>query len=291
MPALGVAGPDRARTAASLATAWLPSLPATWAADICLHRADPDDASAVFSLQVEWKAVICRSHAPAATGKEINTMRRLSVLSAVALALAFGASLGQVPQPALAHEHRDVAGGKYDFTVGFITEPALQNEPNGIDLTITDKATGQPVEGAEKTLKAAIAFGGGQPKELPLRARFRMPGKYTADLIPTRAGSYSFTFTGTVNGNQVSEKFESGPNTYNDVQAATALEFPSANPSPAELQQALNEARQQAATANSLAVAGLITGLLGLGLAGYLLLRGRSVSHAAAMATQGSRSS
>src|SRR4051812_25305172 len=105
------------------------------------------------------------------------------------------------PTAALAHERRDV--GNYQFVVGFINEPALQDQPNGIDLRITDKATNQPVEGADKTIKAMIAFGGSQAKEFPLRALFGKPGAYTADLIPTRPGTYVFTFTGTINGQAV----------------------------------------------------------------------------------------
>jgi hypothetical protein len=118
-----------------------------------------------------------------------------------------------------------------------------------------------------------------------------MPGKYTADLIPTRAGSYSFTFSGAINGDPVNEKFESGPGRFADVEAASSLEFPSANPSPAELQRALEDARQQAATAYALALTGLAVGLLGLALAGFLLFKRRSVAQARAMAAHGSRSS
>jgi hypothetical protein len=199
--------------------------------------------------------------------------RRFLFLSGPALALGLVGSLLIAPDPALAHERRDV--GKYTFVVGFLTEPALQGEPNGIDLTITDSATQQPLEGAEKTLKASIAFGGGQPKELPVRARFRMPGKYTAHFIPTRSGTYIFTFAGEINGQAVNERFESGPGRFNDVESSTTLQFPVAEPSAGELQQQLNEARQQAATANTMAMAGLAVGVLSLLLAGYLLLTRR----------------
>src|SRR2546425_653260 len=133
-----------------------------------------------------------------------------------------------VPGSALAHERRDV--GKLQFVVGFIGEPAIVGEPNGIDLRITDKASGQPVEGAEKTLKASVQYGGGQPRELALRARFGMKGAYTADLIPTRAGAYSFTFTGAVGDEPVDQKFESGPGRFNDVEDAAKLQFPAAVP-------------------------------------------------------------
>ncbi|MCC7107158.1 MAG: hypothetical protein IT307_18655 [Chloroflexi bacterium] len=205
-------------------------------------------------------------------------MRHLHQLSRwLFLTLAAGLAVPLLaPTPALAHERRDV--GPYQLVVGFTGEPAIQGQPNGIDLRITDRATQQPVEGAEKSLKATIAFGGGQAKEFPLRAVFQKPGAYTADLIPTRAGAYVFTFAGTINGQQVNEKFESGPGRFNDVQAASSLQFPTAEPAAADLQRSLDEARQQAQTANTLAVAGLVVGVLSLALAGFLLATRRSAA-------------
>jgi hypothetical protein len=203
------------------------------------------------------------------------------------LTLGLAGTLLLAPAAALAHERRDV--GKYQFVVGFINEPAIQGQPNGIDLTVTDKQTQQPVEGLDKTLKASIAFGGGQPKDFPLRARFQMPGHYTTDFIPTRAGTYIFSFSGDAGGQAVNERFESGPGRFDDVQAATALQFPAADPSPAQLQQSLDQARQQASTANTMAMAGLAVGVLSLLLAGYLLLSRRSAAQGRAVAAQGGR--
>jgi hypothetical protein len=193
-------------------------------------------------------------------------------LSGLAIVLVLTSSC-LYPAAALAHERREV--GDYQLVVGFINEPALQGEPNGIDLRVIKRETQQPVEGIQSTLKAAIAFGGGQPKELPLRARFGMPGSYTGDVLPTRPGAYVFTFSGTIEGQQINERFESGPGRFNDVEAATAVQFPVTEPSAGELQQALNEARQQAATASTLAVAGVAAGLFSLLLSGYLLLARR----------------
>src|SRR5689334_12267228 len=114
--------------------------------------------------------------------ERISAMRH-TVLRALVAALVLVAI---VPGLASAHERRDV--GKLQFVVGFIGEPSIIGEPNGIDLRITDKASGQPVEGAEKTLKATIQFGGGAPKEFPLKARFGMKGAYT-DRKSTRLNS------------------------------------------------------------------------------------------------------
>ena len=188
----------------------------------------------------------------------------LATLTALLMAIA-------LPGTALAHERRQV--GPYTLVVGFLEEPALAGQLNGVDLRITRTDGGEPVLGAENTLKVAIAFGGGQPREFPLRARFGQPGAYTADLIPTRPGSYLFTFSGTVEGTPVNQRFESGPGRFNDVEPAEKLQFPEAAPAPEQLAAAMRGAEERAAAAEGrarqalvLGAAGSALGLLGLGL-------------------------
>jgi hypothetical protein len=197
------------------------------------------------------------------------------------------------PGAALAHERRAV--GPYTFIVGFISEPSLAGQPNGIDLRISNTADGSPVEGVDKTLKAAIAFGGGQPKDFPLRAVFGKPGAYTADLIPTKPGSYIFTFTGAINGTQVNEKFESGPGRFDDVQDAAKIQFPDTVPAPAQMATTVQTAQQQAqdaaarasaaedqiTQARTFGIAGIVIGLIGLGLAAWALASARRTNGAA----------
>src|SRR5579883_1363418 len=180
--------------------------------------------------------------------------RLLRVLAGASALVALLAVL--FPAAALAHEKRAV--GNYTFVVGFLNEPAIQNQPNGLDLTITDPQ-GKPVTGAEKTLKVAIAYGGGTPKDLPLTARFGLPGKYTADVIPTKAGSYSFIFSGTLDGQPVNERFDSGPGRFDDVTSPATLQFPETVPAPADLAQ-----QTQAANATAQAALQRAT-LFGLG--------------------------
>jgi hypothetical protein len=177
------------------------------------------------------------------------------------------------PSIALAHERRTV--GHYTFVVGWLNEPSYQGQQNGLDLTITD-ANGTPVEGAEKTLKLGIAFGGSTAKDLPLRARFGLKGKYTTDVIPSKAGSYSFVFSGTVNGDAVSETFESGPGRFDDVVSPSSIEFPAAT----------DAASQSAASSNGdpavqratiVGGAGVAVGLIGIILGAVAIaMRGRS---------------
>ncbi|HEY3110003.1 MAG TPA: hypothetical protein VGL23_14670 [Chloroflexota bacterium] len=176
-----------------------------------------------------------------------------------------------VPGTALAHERRDV--GKLQFVVGWINEPSLLGEPNGIDLRISDKASGQPVEGAEKTLKATVAFGGGAPREVALRARFGQKGAYTADLIPTRAGAYVFTFSGTVGDEPVTQTFESGPGRFDDVADAAKLQFPEAVPYAGDIARQVQAAETRAAQATTFGYAGIGLGLVGTVLGALALLR------------------
>jgi hypothetical protein len=183
------------------------------------------------------------------------------------------------PGTASAHERRAV--GDYTFVVGFLKEPAFEGETNGIDLRVT--RGDQPIEGLEQSLKAEVIVGA-QTMPVSLRPRFRQPGAYDGHFVPTRAGSYTFRFTGTIDGLAVDERFESGPGRFNDVQALTPLQFPDKVPSTAELLRAVQAAEGRAATATTLAVAGLVVGVLGVGLAGWALASRRRAPALAAAA-------
>lgn len=224
------------------------------------------------------------------------SFRRAVLLTAVfAAALA---AVGSPISPAAAHERRTVAG-TYTFVVGFITEPALLEIPNGIDLRITNSQTNEPVAGVEKTLKAEIIVGN-ESKTVDLKARFGQQGAYTAEVIPTRTGTWVFRFFGDIAGTPVNERFESGPGRFNDVQATSDLQFPvkvptlgelaaatsrsngageaGAQPAAPDVQQALDEAESAKNTATTFGVIGIATGLVGVALALWSLTRRRSTS-------------
>ncbi len=198
------------------------------------------------------------------------------------LAVVAALSLMVLPGTALAHERRVVAG-KYQFIVGFLSEPAVQGQLNGVDLRVTNTETNQPVTGLEKTLKVRVRAGGGPEKEFALQPRFNMPGAYAAYFIPSRPGGYVFTFVGTIDGQQVNEVFESGPGRFDDVKPADELAFPPvAALDPAQVNQAISALDRRIAdlegTAGrlmALAAAGLVLGLVGTGLGVIGLVRGR----------------
>ena len=170
-----------------------------------------------------------------------------------------------------AHEKRTIAG-KYDVLVGWDKEPPLINQPNAAGIFITQN--GQPVTGVEKTLKVDIAFGGNTPKEFDLEASDERPGYYLANLIPTRAGDYIWTFVGTINGDQINEKFESGPDTFDTVGDGSDLDFPQPATDPVVLANQVNAVQSQASLALLVGAVGLVVGIAGLAV-GVIAVRRR----------------
>lgn len=208
--------------------------------------------------------------------------RRFSALMSAAFIglLAFALCGTLAPQSASAHERRDLAGGKYQAVVGFLTEPAYEDQVNGLDFTVTSKTekntdgTAKAIEGLEKTLKAQVIVGGGKTLDLTLQSRFNMPGKYAAYFMPTTPGQYIFRVYGTINGEQLDERFESGPGRFSDIQAMGPLQFPEAVPQvPADLQARLDAAESAAKGARLTGIAGLVVGLIGLGVGAAAFVR------------------
>lgn len=162
--------------------------------------------------------------------------------------------------PVTAHERRKIGDGKYEVEVGWEIEPTISNQPNAATLMIYQADGKTVVEGAEKTLRIMIAFGGGTPKEFPLKASWGKPGYYVANIIPSRAGSYLFTFTGTLDGTPINETFESGPGRFDDVAPSDDLYFPAATSGAADLK----ALRDELGAARTVGLIGLVMGLIGL---------------------------
>ena len=170
-----------------------------------------------------------------------------------------------VPTTAFAHERRTLGNGKYDVTVGWDVEPAIQGQKNGASIRIAQAGSNPPVpvQGAEKTLKVRIRQGA-TTREFPLRAVFGQNGYYVADIIPTRDGDYQVTFVGTINGDQVNETFDTADRKFDKVEPATSLDFPLAVPDPGQQSAAVAAAQSEAQSARTLALVGLGVGVLGL---------------------------
>lgn len=166
--------------------------------------------------------------------------------------------------PVLAHEGREIAG--YEVEVGFMNEPVFVGGRSGLEIVVNKEEA--PVEGLEASLKAEVIVGG-QRRDLPLTTREGEPGAYESVFIPTVAGPYTFHLTGTIEDAAIDESFTSSPTGFNEVQEATALQFPIQLPSAAELQASARKGEDAAGLvmpALVLGVAGLVAGLLAVGL-------------------------
>ena len=173
----------------------------------------------------------------------------------------------------------------------------IRGRETAFALRITNTETDQPVEDAERTLKAEI-LNGAEKREISLRGVFDGPGHYTSDIIPTKAGDYRFRIFGSIEGQQVNETFDSADKKFDAVLAADAIQFPAAatatsasaagNAAPAQnsglgsavtaAQRAALAAQVSSDAAQTLGVAGAVLGVIGILLGGAALLRSRKPS-------------
>ncbi len=141
---------------------------------------------------------------------------RMLILVFFSLVLIFAAA-----NIVLGHEGRTI--GPYDAEVGWRTEPAFAGQINGVDLVVMkDK---KPVQDVEKTLQLEVIFGG-KSKVFSLEPDENSPGHYSAAILPTRPGDYTFHFTGKIGDTQVDEKFTSADGKIDTVEPSSDIAFP-----------------------------------------------------------------
>jgi hypothetical protein len=190
----------------------------------------------------------------------IRTKRFLIVIAGALMLAALA-----LPTAALAHERRTIGNGKYDVVVGWDVEPTYAGEKNAATIRISEAGSNPaiPVAGAEKTLKLSIKQGA-STREFPLRAAFGQPGYYLADLFPTRVGDYQFIVTGSINGEQVNETFDSADGKFDGVVSPAPLQFPIATGDAAQLVATAQQAQADAQSARMLAYLGIGIGVIGV---------------------------
>jgi hypothetical protein len=165
------------------------------------------------------------------------------------LAAVIAAVFVIVTNVAYAHERRMV--GDYEFVVGFLVEPAIEGEKNGVDLRVRIPAEEEggdptPVEGVQEGLAVEITHvPSGISKDAELRAIFGDPGHYTTDLILTAPGQYQFHFTGSIGDLAVDEIFISGEG-FSDVHPSSEFQFPEPIPAAREMESAIRGAQDTA---------------------------------------------
>ena len=200
----------------------------------------------------------------------------------------------------------------YLLTVGSLNEPFIVDNISGVDLRVAQlpgpapetagKAT--PITGLERTLKVELSAGD-KKETLPFDPSDKTPGSYSANFIPTVQTTYSYRLFGTIESNsvdltftcvtgEVSESAEdnsplkvSGSITrlrkvgaFGCPASKKVLGFPEPSLSSYELNESVQSlttgnqaAAKQAATAQTLSIAGILCGLIGLGVAGIAMKR------------------
>lgn len=183
------------------------------------------------------------------------------------------ASLLITSGPADAHERRTV--GPYQLVVGWLNEPAYVGQLNSLDFRVTDTRTNQPVSGLEKTITADVSAGGLAPFALTVSARFGTPGAYNGWVMPTVAGAYSFHIKGKIESQDVDEKFQSGPNTFGDIENTAVLQYPAKVPVADELGKKLDAIQASIDQTRLIALAAIAVGVAAI-VAAVLLSRRRA---------------
>ncbi len=210
-----------------------------------------------------------------------------------AVAAAFMLAL-VVSSSASAHVVKQV--GSFSVAVGWLHEPTYVAVENAVQVIVNDSA-GQPVNDLQPgDLQVVVSTAGQQTAALPLQPSFDpdtglgTPGEYTASLIPTQVGDYTFHLTGSIHGQAVDETATSSDQTFDSVTTGTDVQFPVKLPALGDLStliqrvdgrvattnaavtQAQQAARQATDDANRALLAGVLVGGFGilLGLAGLI---------------------
>jgi hypothetical protein len=210
-------------------------------------------------------------------------------LSAALTAAVLCVALGVVAAPALAHEV--ATAGDLALEMGWGTEPAYAGQLNSVQLIVTHKADGDPINDAGARLTATVSYGD-QQQEFPLTPTYDAeagtgtPGEYAALIIPTTPGDYTFHITGRVENVKVDIKATSSPKTFSPVEDASAAQFPVKVPGADQVSQRLDKELPRLATADDLSsevssaktigYVGIALGAVGVALAAVALLRRRA---------------
>ncbi|CUR52090.1 conserved exported protein of unknown function [Nitrosotalea devaniterrae] len=121
-----------------------------------------------------------------------------------------------------AEAHITKVYGNYLVQVGWNNEPVYTGLVNAAQVTIK-KGSGdaaKPVINAIKDLQISVKYGS-VTKPLDFLPSSTVDGQYTAVLIPTRVGTYSLVFTGTVEGQTIDDEIP-----LDDVASVDDLNFP-----------------------------------------------------------------
>ena len=141
-----------------------------------------------------------------------------AILLSLVATIVFVSPFGIKP----AEAHITKVFGNYVVEIGWDNEPAYTGLVNGAQVTIKKGSgdTAQPVINALKDLQISVKYGT-ITKPLDFLPSSTVDGQYHAVLIPTRVGTYSLVFAGTVEGQAITAEIP-----LDDVASVDSLNFP-----------------------------------------------------------------
>ena len=207
-----------------------------------------------------------------------NAIRSVAAVAATMAVMAAGSTT------ALAHDVHQF--GKVTLALGWLREPAYVGFDNAVQVLVKNGDT--PITGiTDKDLTVEVSLGSARWDTKPLvptadpDTGLGIPGEYEMHFIPTAPGSYTFRIKGTVAGQAIEESVTASDKTFDEVEAASEVEFPTAVPANSDLATKLESVSRRAAAdrtaadaAQSAANRALYVGVAGVALAVIVGLAG-----------------
>jgi hypothetical protein len=149
--------------------------------------------------------------------------------------------------PGIASAHAERTVGPFDLEIGFLDEPAYVGVPNAVFLELSEG--GHPVTDLGDALTVTIGFGD-ETSDAFVFDPLEEPGQYQAPFIPSQAGAYTFTLSGTLDGVKFDLSLTSGPKTFDEVQDLAGATFPAVQfPTNADLASRIQQESDRTTTA------------------------------------------
>jgi hypothetical protein len=131
-----------------------------------------------------------------------------------------------------ASAHVTKVSGPFSVEMGWGNEPPLTGLDNFVEVAVSDTSDAAVAVPAG-ALSVEVTYGEAAVT-LPL-VPGEQPGELSAELVPTRPGTYAFHVTGTVRGRTLDVSATCSEATFECVSASAGAEFPAKDPSTGEI--------------------------------------------------------
>ncbi len=119
--------------------------------------------------------------------------------------------------PVLGHE--EVLFGDISIVAGWVDEPPIVNQLNGIVLIVTNASNDQPINNALAQVQVTLQKGG-ETRPLEFQPS-EEAGRYTATVLPMETGQYTIVMRGTISGQTIDGQMD-----IEDVEDTAQFAFP-----------------------------------------------------------------